>query len=190
DLAPPDPSGPPLIVWNHRWEFDKQPEVFFAALDAARARGREFRLALLGENFQFVPKEFEAARDRLGGRILRCGYEEDRKAYLAWLRRGSLVISTAVQENFGIAVIEAIRHGCFPLLPDRLSYPEILAEEHRSECLYRDEADLVERLDSLLADPGRIAHLREPLARSVERFAWERRIESWDGELDRLARRP
>jgi hypothetical protein len=23
---------PPLVIWNHRWEFDKQPEIFFAGL--------------------------------------------------------------------------------------------------------------------------------------------------------------
>ena len=58
EFAPRDPARPPLIIWNHRWEFDKQPEVFFAALDAVHARGREFEVALLGENFQFVPQEF------------------------------------------------------------------------------------------------------------------------------------
>ncbi|MCZ6696694.1 MAG: DUF3524 domain-containing protein, partial [Acidobacteria bacterium] len=50
-LEPRDASKPPLIIWNHRWEFDKRPAAFFRALDAVRERGREFRLALLGENF-------------------------------------------------------------------------------------------------------------------------------------------
>ncbi|HUV08345.1 MAG TPA: hypothetical protein VMX75_11490 [Spirochaetia bacterium] len=41
---------PPLIIWNHWWEFDKGPEAFFCALDGALEEGSEFRLALLGEN--------------------------------------------------------------------------------------------------------------------------------------------
>lgn len=122
-----DPAESPLIVWNHRWEFDKRPEEFFAALDAVAARGRSFRLALMGESFQAVPREFLAARERYGDRIVRYGFVEDRAEYLGWLGRGGIVISTAEQENFGMAVVEAVRHGCFPLLPARLSYPEILA---------------------------------------------------------------
>ena len=32
---------PPLIIWNHRWEFDKNPDDFFSALDAVLGkRGR------------------------------------------------------------------------------------------------------------------------------------------------------
>jgi glycosyltransferase involved in cell wall biosynthesis len=186
--APRDPARPPLIIWNHRWEFDKQPEVFFTALDAVHARGREFEVALLGENFQFVPKEFLAARERLGGRIVQYGYVEDRRAYLDWLRRGSIVISTAVQENFGIAVVEAIGHGCLPLLPNRLSYPELLLPEHHSLCLYDDSQDLIERLDGLLADPGTMVPHREPLAASMQRFSWNGMQGRWDDELDRLAR--
>ena len=36
---------PPLIVWNHRWEFDKNPADFFNALDKVLERGLNFRLA-------------------------------------------------------------------------------------------------------------------------------------------------
>ena len=29
-----DQTEPPLVIWNHRWEFDKSPETFFAAIDS------------------------------------------------------------------------------------------------------------------------------------------------------------
>ena len=179
----PRAPGPPLIVWNHRWEFDKRPGDFFAALAAVEARGRAFRLALLGESFQAVPREFLAARERFGDRIVRYGFVEERGDYLDWLRRGAIVVSTAEQENFGMAVVEAIRHGCVPLLPARLSYPEILEERFHAGCLYRGQDDLVRRLDALLADPSRLDGEREALAASMERFAWERRAADFDAEL-------
>jgi glycosyltransferase involved in cell wall biosynthesis len=184
---PPRGPGPPLIVWNHRWEFDKRPEAFFAALDAVLARGREFRLALLGENFQVVPQAFLAARERYGGRIARYGFVERREEYLEWLGRGAIVVSTAAQENFGMAVVEAVRHGCRPLLPDRLAYPEVLDRRFHAGCLYRDDEDLVLRLDALLADPAALDRDRADLAASMERYAWERAVAAFDAELDRLA---
>jgi len=182
-------DGPPLIIWNHRWEFDKNPAAFFAALDAALARGREFRLALLGENFQVVPKEFEAARDRYGARIVHYGYVEDRAAYLDWLRRGDVVISTADQENFGMAVVEAIASGCLPLLPRRLAYPEVLPEEFHAACLYSDAADLRARLEALLAGGTRGASAerhRGALAAAMRRHDWARATVPFDREIDLL----
>jgi glycosyltransferase involved in cell wall biosynthesis len=186
-LEPREASAPPLIIWNHRWEFDKRPGAFFEALDAILARGREFRLALVGENFQVVPKEFIAARDRYGDRIVRYGFIEDRDEYVAWLRRGSIVISTSEQENFGMSIVEAVRHGCRPLLPNRLSYPEILDREFHASCLYDTERDLVDRLDGLLSDPSKLDSDRDRLATSMERYSWSRTIDAFDAELERLA---
>ena len=187
DVDRRDTDGPPLVIWNHRWEFDKRPEDFFAALDAVLGRGREFRLALLGENFQFVPKDFIAARERYGPRVVRYGYVEDRVEYMDWLRRGSVVISTAQQENFGLSIVEAVRMGCFPLLPDRLSYPELLEKRFHSTCLYRSTEELVDRLDRLLAGPEATESQRRDLAESMGRFSWDARIEAFDAALDRLA---
>lgn len=186
-LEPPESDRPPLIVWNHRWEFDKRPQDFFAALETVDRQGAPFRLALLGENFQAVPKEFVAARERYGARIEQYGYVESRAAYLGWLRKGAIVISTAEQENFGLSVVEAIRCGCRPLLPDRLSYPELLPRTSHADCLYGDPGDLARRLHALLARPGSIAGRREDLASAMDRYAWGNAIDAFDEELDRLA---
>ena len=135
---------PPLIIWNHRWEFDKNPGEFFGALDAVLANGVDFRLALMGENFQAVPKAFLGARDRYGERIVQYGYVASRTEYINWLRKGSIVISTARQENFGISVVEAIRYGCLPLLPARLAYPEVIPKSFHKRVLYQNTDELVE----------------------------------------------
>ena len=185
----PSEDGPPLVIWNHRWEFDKNPAAFFAALDAALARGAEFRLALLGENFQVVPKEFEAARERYGPRIVQYGHVEDRAAYLDWLRRGDIVVSTAGQENFGMAVVEAMALGCLPLLPRRLAYPEIVPPQLHGAFLYEDDDDLAARLTALLAGGIRAAaaeRARKDLAGAMRRYAWDRVARGFDRELDNL----
>jgi glycosyltransferase involved in cell wall biosynthesis len=192
-----DAVAPPLVVWNHRWEFDKDPPAFFAALDAVLARGVEFRLALLGENFQVVPKEFIAARERFGSRVVQYGFVESREGYLDWLRQGRVVVSTAIQENFGMSIVEAIRMGCHPLLPDRLSYPEILPREFHAGCLYSGPHDLADRLAALLAprssagraDSGAAGtDLRRRLADAMGSYSWDAVVGSFDAEIDAIAR--
>jgi len=178
---------PPLVIWNHRWEFDKNPNYFFEALDAVLDRGAEFRLALLGENFQAVPKAFIRARSRYGKRIVQYGYVESRAEFINWLQQGSIVVSTAEQENFGIAMVEAIRYGCFPLLPARLAYPEIIPDEFHSRVLYRDQNELVQKLFQLIKDYGQFRELRHRLSKAMGRFAWDNVIHRYDEELEKLA---
>jgi hypothetical protein len=127
---------PPLVIWNHRWEFDKNPAVFFRALDEVADRGVQFEVAILGENFKTVPEEFTRARARLGKRVIHYGYAADRDVYRDWLARGTVVVSSAIQENFGISVLEAIAHGCAPVLPRRLSYPELIPSEFHDDTFY------------------------------------------------------
>jgi len=186
-LQDPPPASPPLIIWNHRWEFDKKPEDFFDALDAVRGNGAEFRLALLGENFQAVPKAFIRARSRYGGRIIQYGYVESRQEYIKWLQRGAIVISTATQENFGISVVEAVRCGCLPLLPARLAYPEIIPQEFHDRVLYCDQQDLVLKLSQRIQDYAQFQDLRHRLSDVMQQFAWTNLIDRYDEELEKLA---
>jgi glycosyltransferase involved in cell wall biosynthesis len=180
-------SGPPLVIWNHRWEFDKNPIAFFNAMDMVVKRGLDFRLALLGENFQTVPKEFVRARKRLGDKIVQYGYVDSKKAYIEWLMRGSVVVSTARQENFGISLIEATRWGCFPLAPNRLAYPEIIPKAFHSDCLYRDQEDLVQKLCFLVSKPNAFESKRHSLSTAMGRFSWEKRVAGFDEALKKTA---
>lgn len=185
DPAPLHP-GPPLVVWNHRWEFDKNPQAFFDALDRVDRMGIDFRLALLGENYQAEPKVFVEAKSRFGDRIVQFGFAQSKDAYVGWLRKGFVAVSTAIQENFGIAVVEAMRQGCLPLLPHRLSYPEILPKEFHGAFLYRDDDDLVAKLADMLRHPGRYTVHRPVLADMMARHAWPSVVDRYDRELELL----
>jgi glycosyltransferase involved in cell wall biosynthesis len=149
-----EPAGaqeaPPLIVWNQRWEYDKRPDRFFALLYRLQEAQAPFRLAVAGENFRNIPAEFEEARLRLAERVVHWGYVPSRAAYADLLRQAALVISTADHEFFGISVLEAICAGAFPLLPNRLSYPELIPAELHSACLYANEDDLLQKTLALL----------------------------------------
>jgi glycosyltransferase involved in cell wall biosynthesis len=193
---PPSPSNQtvtqhvlqhvPLIIWNHRWEFDKQPDIFFKTLAHVAARGYDFRLALLGERFNAIPEVFTSAQQHFSHRIVQYGYAASRQDYIEWLRQGDLVISTACQENFGIAVVEAVRHGCWPLLPDRLSYPEIIPKQFHSQVLYTNDEQLVDKICHCLAHLAALANDRYELANAMNRFTWSSVIEQYDRVLDAL----
>lgn len=190
-------SGGPLILWNHRWEYDKNFSLFARVAGRLVSAGVGFRIAILGENPQAEPKEFLAAQSQLAGRIEAFGYAETREEYLAWLKRAEIVVSTAIQENFGIAVLEAMSAGCVPLLPNRLAYPEILPERLHEACLFTGDREMERKLLALIVaaaeagrapDAGWFASLKYAAIECGERFCWEQRIGEFDEWIDDAAR--
>ncbi len=179
-------ESPPLIIWNHRWEHDKNPEAFFKALLQMHLRGIDFQVALLGEDYAQMPEVFKSAPQQLGRRLIQYGRVASRLQYHEWLGRGSVVISTARQENFGIAVVEAVYHGCLPLLPNRLSYPEILPEKFHSDFLYNSQAELEQKLAALLTRSDRHQMKRLALSTAMQKYSWEKMIDVYDEELANL----
>jgi len=168
----PPPSQSPLILWNQRWEYDKDPETFFRALYALADEGLSFRVALAGKSHRRTAPEFEAALERLGERVVHFGYAGDEE-YAALAQRSDLVVSTALHEFFGVAVVEAIYCGCFPVLPRRLTYPELAPPSHHEPCLYDDFEGLLARLRWALTHPGRARALARELRPAVACFDWK-----------------
>jgi len=156
----------PVIVWNHRWEHDKNPRYFFKTLYELAAEGFDFRLIILGQSYRKKPAVFFEAQEKLKQQILHCGFVETREEYSRLLAMGDIVISTAKHEFYGISVIEAVRAGCTPLLPDRLSYPELFPAPY----LYRN-GDLLNRLKYFMYDHGTID--RTNLRSLTDHFSWK-----------------
>ncbi len=161
----------PLIIWNQRWEYDKNPGLFFAALYDIASEGIPFRLAICGQNFRQQPVEFDEALERLSEQIVYQGYAPDEEyAHLLW--DAAVTISTATHEFFGISMIEAIYCQTFPILPHRLSYPEIIPESFHDNCLYNSKETLVSRIRWALENPDRAKVTAVELAKIIAQFDW------------------
>ena len=146
-------DGPLRILWAARWEHDKNPEDFFAALKIVKEKGIDFRLSVIGERFGDEPEVFAWAEDFFAENIDRWGFQETRADYESALLDADVMVSTADHEFFGITVAEAISAGAYPVLPERLAYPEIIrniAPESPGEFFYDGTAKgLAEKLIAL-----------------------------------------
>lgn len=182
-----EPAARPRILWNQRWHHDKAPDEFAAAVIDLADLGYVFDLALAGERTDPEPEALRRVRDRLGDRIVHDGFaaEDD---YVELLRSSDIVVSTAQQEFFGIALTEAVSAGAFPIVPDRLVYPERIPEIHHAACLYADPQALVDRLRwaierSVIAQ-GVVSELRPVMAE----FDWPVVAPRYDELFDDVAR--
>lgn len=173
----------PLILWNHRWEEDKNPTLFFQSLYNLADLGVDFQVAIVGEQTRHNTPEFDQARERLGQRVVQFGYVESFEAYARLLWEADYVVSSAYQDFFGGAVAEAIYCNCTPILPERLNYPNLIPPEYRKICLYPGDA-LATRLKRHLR--GDFDVHTAPLRAHIEQFDWSSLVKRYDIVLEQL----
>lgn len=179
-----DPDLPPLILWNHRWEPDKNPQDFLNALKILKDDGVHFRLALAGENFRQKPAEFEEIQKLFGEDLIQYGYINDFEEYARLLWQTDYIVSTAYQDFFGISVAEAIYCGSIPILANRLNYPYLIPQEFHPDCLFEDG-----KLAGLLKYhlTGRVQPLSTaPLQEYISQHDWTVLRTRYDAAIDHL----
>jgi glycosyltransferase involved in cell wall biosynthesis len=95
-----------------------------------------------------------------------CGFV-DRQTYWSILASADVVVSTAKHEFFGVAMLEAVYAGCYPLCPNRLVYPEI----YPAECLYNTQQQLVKRLRTFCVDPKAVGDIKDKI--DWRKYSWK-----------------
>lgn len=167
----------PIILWNHRWEYDKNPEDFFNTLYKLKDKNIPFHLVVLGESFDVLPECFEEAKVKLSKNILHFGHVQSKEDYAKWLWKADILPVTSIHDYFGISVVEAIYCNCIPLLPNRLAYPEHLHAENHNNYLYENNKQLTDKLETLLKN---ISNESKNIKSNVSQYDWNNIIPKYD----------
>ncbi|MDA8792029.1 DUF3524 domain-containing protein [Bacteriovoracaceae bacterium] len=172
----------PTLLWNHRWEYDKNPAEFFNVLYRLKEEKIQFKLILLGESYSSIPGIFKEAQIKLKNEIIHMGYA-DRETYENLLQKCDILPVTSIHDFFGASVVEAIAHGVYPLLPNRLAYPEHLPSTLRENHLYNSSDQLYKKLKRLCESvPSRKSELIE----NVKKYDWKNIISLYDKAFSKI----
>ena len=174
----------PNILWNHRWEYDKNPQSFFSILKKVKNGGNDFGLIILGENFSKSPKIFEESKKEFVNQIVHWGYVDSFEEYAKLLWKSHIIPVTSNQEFFGGSVMEAIYCGVWPILPSRLTYPELLPIEMHSENIYNTDGELFNKICWALTNYQKIN--QSNLTTISEKFDWLVMAPEYDKKLEAL----
>ncbi|MGK0367580.1 MAG: glycosyltransferase involved in cell wall biosynthesis [Thermoproteota archaeon] len=143
----PSKSQIPIILWNHRWEYDKNPKLFSDIILRLHDEGYDFKLNIIGETVNQTPKPFELLKEKMPEKILNFGYAASFEDYAKAVCESHIAFTTSNHDFFGASVVEAIYCGCYPLLPNRLAYPEHIDSD---DYFYNTEKDAYEILKGIL----------------------------------------
>jgi len=151
-----DSSGPLRVLWNHRWEHDKGPDRLLALIRTLEADEVDFELYVTGQRFRRVPPALSVLARRYPARLAQFGPIAEQAAYRALIARMDVVLSTALHDFQGLAVLDGIAAGCVPLVPDRLAYREFVPKRFRYPSwphdALRESMDLAKRVAALARD--------------------------------------
>ena len=161
---------PLRIVWAARWEFDKGMDALLCIADQLEQKKIPVEWLVLGQQFRKMPEAAQQFLARHSHSIVQSGFIESREEYLRCLDSADIVLSTSLHEFYGIAVLEAVACGCWPLLPKQQVYPEMYGEAH----LYQCAESAVEQIKAIYIDGlnAKLCLLNDPVdnARTIEQY--------------------
>lgn len=173
----------PTILWNHRWEYDKNPELFFKTLLELKQENIPFKLVVLGEHTQTYPAIFDEIKHSLADELIHWGYCESRKEYIQWLWKSDVLPVTSRQDFFGISAVEAMYCNTYPILPHRLAFPEHLPNSLASSHLYISDNDFKSMLKRVLMESKKP---RKALRLNLRKYDQKKVYAELDKHLERL----
>lgn len=172
----------PILLWNHRWEYDKNPTAFFETLFKLAEEGIDFKLIVLGESYKKMPPIFKIAKKKLADKLLHWGYAKTFEEYAKWLWRADILPVTSNQDFFGGSVVEAMYCHCWPILPKRLAYREHIPQAFHVDYFYEKEGDFYLKLKTLLLDFS--TKKQRKVQPFVNKYDWQKLIKIYDKKLN------
>lgn len=130
----------PVILWNHRWEHDKNPDLFRRLLLHLDSKGIDFKLVLTGESSE-KSQVFQEINSLFRTKIAHSGFFPDYKSYIEAISHCDLSPISSEQDFYGISVLEAVCCGVSPLLPQNRVYNDFLPEADHPYLYYSSESE-------------------------------------------------
>ncbi|RLA59243.1 MAG: hypothetical protein DRR04_08970 [Gammaproteobacteria bacterium] len=112
------PGRPLRLLWVGRFEHDKGGAGLLQILLRLEQGDLDYELSVIGQQFRHSPDVFRQIETDFSHRLVQFGYMDDPQAYRALLRGADIVLSTALHEFQGLAVLQAVANGCLPVVPN------------------------------------------------------------------------
>ena len=108
---------------------------------------------------------------RLKKHIVHFGFCENFSEYAKWLWKADILPITSNQDFFGGSVVEAIYCGVYPILPRRLTYPELIPKGSYNNHIYDNDGELYDKVKNCILNIDETRGIT--IRKSFKRYDWE-----------------
>jgi glycosyltransferase involved in cell wall biosynthesis len=164
-----DATGRPTFVWNHRFESYKGVDDTAAVIRALKASGRQFEvLTTVGADQRVHDFPFD-----------RASITPDHREYIRNIAIPAVNTLNSKYETFNLSMLDSIALGHLPVVPNGLTFPELVPDGYPFLFRDRDEqfAMLARIVDTWPAEHERWSPILREHART--RFALDAYIEDY-----------
>jgi len=168
EICPPQVVDPIRVIFPYRMNADKGLPEFLRYAVLLQAKDPTAEFFVRNDSKRFCEEFRRAIRNVTFFSPL------PREEFFNLARRCNVIFSAANLETFGLAVLECVACGAYPILPDRLSYSEIFASH--PEILYKD---IDEAVEMTLAARGKIFDNS-----FVSKYLWKNLAGYWQSALE------
>jgi tRNA G18 (ribose-2'-O)-methylase SpoU/glycosyltransferase involved in cell wall biosynthesis len=174
------PTIIPTILWNARLEEDKDPQSFYTIIKKLQQDSVQFKLIILGTDPTKEQLWATKFQQEFATELVYIGWCTNRSDYSHWLHKSHIILSTAVHETFGISIVESAYCGVIPVLPTRLSYPELFhTDDEMNDLLFYDKTvdDACRKIKTIFniiqTDHGRYRTIQQIAKSCIEKYDWK-----------------
>ncbi|MFC6838527.1 glycosyltransferase family 4 protein [Halomarina ordinaria] len=186
DAYYPNPEVDPEydLVWVGRFNEEKDPELFVAALAELRERGDEVDAVMLGDGPLERAVEARVRADGLEDSVELAGWVDDPLSYY-W--RSRAFVLTSERDALPLTLVEAMATGLGCVVPAVGNVPDV-ARDGETALVLDDltPETLADALERLLRDDDLAARLGENAAAVADRYSYEAATEDWSRILETL----
>jgi len=158
------------IIFPHRWDIEKRPNKLLRILENVWELRQDFRLVVTTSRPKFRsnrPWLVRALQESSFPVVVKAGLSK--AEYYHELAAARIFVSTAIEENFGYCLVEALALGCVPVVPRAFSYPELLDSDPRF--LYSSEEQAADLIMRWLDEPTDVpCHLASRHDKAIDRI--------------------
>jgi glycosyltransferase involved in cell wall biosynthesis len=182
----PELSGKQIVLFLGRLHYKKQPDVVIRAFHQASSNIPNAHLVLAGAGEKPYVQSLNELANSLGiqDRVLFTGILKG-DAVKETYRAASVFVLPSWQENFGLAIVEAMAAECPVVASDRIDLAPDISEAKAGLIVSPNIEDTAEAIVRLLQDKEMRREMGYKGRQLVlERFTWERCAQEFNGVLD------
>ena len=107
--------------------------------------------------------------------------------YKEWMHKADILPITSKQDFFGVSIVEGIYAETLPILPNRLSYPELFNDKLNPHIFYNNKSEFKDKLISAINNVRSLSNEMKKIREDVSRkFNWNTVSEEYDKTFELL----